>query len=65
MTEIVGSDARFPRGRCEHCRKLYPIDQTAIYALTRLADQQVKRVRLCFICAHQMPKQFTAVKVSE
>jgi hypothetical protein len=63
VTEIVGTDPRFPRARCEHCTKLYPHDQTGIYLMVRVADSTSKRVRLCFVCAHTMPIHFTVVRL--
>ena len=56
-------DPRYLRGRCAFDGLLYAADQTALFEITRVADNHKRIVRLCFRCSHSMPDNFTATKV--
>lgn len=63
-SELTG-DPRFRRGRCAFDGLLYAADQTALFEITRVADDHKRVVRLCFRCSHSMPDNFTATKVAK
>jgi hypothetical protein len=59
------SSERFPRVRCEHDGLLYPLDQTAQFRITRLADASSKVVRICYKCSDNVGPNFTATRVAD
>lgn len=56
---------RFPRAVCALCTHLCLLHQTAEYAITKIIDGSIRRMRICDACAKIRHEGFKYEKVAD